>query len=293
LSNGRRLAYCGAALLALLALVAVASRAHRPGGGAGAPPSNPPTLLIHYLGAAMFILFPFGVLLVIWTLAYRRREAAVQGKTSWRRTAVTVAILLGLLAVFRFVVAGHSHGGLHLPGLFHTGGKATHGKHGAAHTPPSRAKDQGADWLAVYVLGSSVASLVVVALAAAVHRRRSGGEWDAEAELAAALDVVLKDTLEDLRGEVDPRAAVIRTYARMEQTFAAYGVPRQPAEAPLEYVARVLDQLQVSAYATGLLTKLFERAKFSTHEINSGMKVEAIEALTGLRAELEHTAEAA
>jgi hypothetical protein len=240
----------------------------------------------------MFILFPFGVLLVIWTLAYRRREAAAQGKTSWRRTAVTVAILLGLLAVFRFVVVAHTHGGLHLPGLFHSGG-AGHAKHGAAHTPSGPAKDQGSDWLALYVLGSIVASLVIVAIAAAVHRRRSGGEWDAEAKLAAALDVVLKDTLEDLRAEVDPRAAVIRTYARMEETFAAYGVPREPAEAPLEYLERVLERLQVSASAAERLTRLFARAKFSTHVIDSGMKAEAIVALTGLRAELEHTAEAA
>src|SRR5690242_2941454 len=170
MSNGRRLAYSGVALLALLALVAVASRAHRPGGGAGAPPSNPPTLLIHYLGAAMFILFPFGALLVVWSLAYRRREAAAQGKTSWRRTAVTVAITLGLLAVFRFVVITHTHSGLHLPGfgLFHGSGKAAHVKH-TKHPPPS--PSQGSDWLALYVLGSIVLSLAVVAIAAAVHRR--------------------------------------------------------------------------------------------------------------------------
>ena len=79
----------------------------------------------------------------------------------------------------------------------------------------------------------------------------------------------------------------------MEQTFAAYGVPRQPSEAPLEYLARVLDRLQVSAFAGERLTKLFARAKFSTHEIDAGMKDEAIEALSGLRVELEHPAEAA
>jgi len=291
MSNGRRLAFSGAALLALLALVAVASRAHRPGGGAGAPPEHAPTLLIHYLGAAMFILFPFGALLVVWSLAYRRREAAVQGKTSWKRTAVTVAILLGLLAGLRFFVFSHPVQGLHLPGLFHSAGKASHAKE-AAHPTPKAAK-AGSDWLAVYVLGSLVLSFAVVAVAAAVHRRRSGGEWEAEAELAVALDVVLKDTLEDLHGEVDPRSAVIRTYARMEQTFAAYGVPRQPAEAPLEYLARVLDRLQVSSSAVERLTKLFARAKFSTHAIDAGMKAEAIEALAGLRTELDHTAEAA
>src|SRR4051794_6115147 len=98
MSNGRRLAYSGAALLALLALVAVASRAHRPGGGAGAPPANPPTLLIHYVVVAMIVLFPFGALLVIWSLANRRKEAALKGKGDWRRSLVTVGIVLGLLA---------------------------------------------------------------------------------------------------------------------------------------------------------------------------------------------------
>jgi hypothetical protein len=292
MSNMRRLAISGAALLALLALVAVASRAHRPGGGAGAPPEHAPTLLIQYLVVAMIILFPFGALLVVWSLAYRRKEAALQGKTSWRRTAVTVAILLAVLASVRFFYGSFHVRGLHVFGL-NQGGKATHAKRGALHPPSRHAKSQSSDWLAVYVLGSLLVSFAVVAGAAAVHRRRSGGQWEAEAELAAALDVVLKDTLEDLHGEVEPRTAVIRTYARMEQTFAAYGVPRQPAEAPLEYLARVLDRLQVSAFAAERLTKLFARAKFSTHEIDAGMKDEAIEALSGLRVELEHPAEAA
>jgi len=291
MSNARRLAISGAALLALLALVAVASRAHRPGGGAGAPPEHAPTLLIHYLVVSMIILFPFGALLVVWSLAHRRREAALQGKTSWRRTAVTVAVLLALLASIRLFYGYFHVRALHLPGL--NSGKVKHVKPKGSPAPPKQAKGSQSDWLALYVLGSLLASFAVVAAAAAVHRRRSGGEWDAEAELAAALDVVLKDTLEDLQNELDPRTAVIRTYARMEQTFAAYGVPRQPAEAPLEYLARVLDRLQVSAFAAGRLTKLFERAKFSTHEIDAGMKDEAIEALGGLRTELEHTAEAA
>ncbi len=80
---------------------------------------------------------------------------------------------------------------------------------------------------------------------------------------------------------------MIRTYARMEKTFAAYGVPREEAEAPLEYLARVLDSLRVSAYSVRRLTQLFERAKFSPHEVDTGMKDEAIEALVGLRTELE------
>jgi hypothetical protein len=74
----------------------------------------------------------------------------------------------------------------------------------------------------------------------------------------------------------------------MEQTFAAYGVAREEAEAPLEYLARVLDRLSVSVASVRRLTQLFARARFSEHEVDTGMKDEAIEALVGLRAELEH-----
>jgi hypothetical protein len=79
----------------------------------------------------------------------------------------------------------------------------------------------------------------------------------------------------------------------MEKTFAAYGVPRRAAEAPFEYVARVLDRLAVSAYAVERLTNLFAWAKFSNHEIDAGMKDEAVAALASLRAELEDAEEAA
>ena len=99
--------------------------------------------------------------------------------------------------------------------------------------------------------------------------------------------------MEDLRAERDARRAVIRAYARMERLFGAYGVPRHPSEAPLEYLARLLGSLDVSAFSVQRLTHLFERAKFSTHEIDYGMKDEAIEALAGLRGELTEEPKAA
>jgi hypothetical protein len=134
---------------------------------------------------------------------------------------------------------------------------------------------------------------LVLVVGAIVMRRRWSEELSAEATLAAALDEIVKDTLEDLHEDRDPRRAVIRAYARMEKTFAAYGVPRQAAEAPFEYVARVLDGLAVSAYEVERLTNLFAWAKFSNHEIDAGMKNEAVAALASLRAELEDAEEAA
>lgn len=148
----------------------------------------------------------------------------------------------------------------------------------------------GFTWLTIVVLASA-ALLIVIVFAALTRRRRD--ELEPEIPLATALDDLLLDTLEDLRSERDPRRAVIRAYARTEKTFAAYGVPRQEHETPLEYVGRVLDSLTVSGYAVRRLVQLFERAKFSTHEIDLAMKDEAIDALEDLRTQLQPRQEAA
>ena len=63
-------------------------------------------------------------------------------------------------------------------------------------------------------------------------------------ELALLLADVVEETLDDLRAERDPRKAVIAAYARLERALAAYGLPRRPSEAPEEYVARILGDLE-------------------------------------------------
>jgi hypothetical protein len=113
-----------------------------------------------------------------------------------------------------------------------------------------------------------------------------GDDWEQEAALSAALGEVLADTLDDLRAEQSPRRAVIRAFARMEKTFAAHRVERDPSETPREYVERALDRLGVSSASVRQLTNLYERAKFSRLEIDETMKADAIDALAGLRAEL-------
>jgi Domain of unknown function (DUF4129) len=289
-SGARRLLWSGIVLMALLALVAVASRAHRPGGGSGAEAGHAPTLIGDYLATIALIVVPIGSVLVVWGLTQRRRLAAIEGKTNWRRTLITFAVLSLLLGVGVFV--SDRHGGL----FRRTSQETTPASTVPAKPVPAKRGKQAKpapvhqahfEWLPVLVLGSVVLGLVVSIGTAAVLRRREGEAVDEEAALAAALKDVLADSLDDLRAERDPRRAVIRTYARMEKTFAAYGVPREDAEAPLEYLARVLDSLRVSAYSVRRLTQLFERAKFSPHEVDTGMKDDAIEALVGLRTELE------
>ena len=125
--------------------------------------------------------------------------------------------------------------------------------------------------------------LVVRRTGAQAGARRARSREDRLAtELAAAVD----ESLDDLRAEPDPRRAVIAAYARLERVLAAHRLPRRPAEAPLEYLARMLDDLSVSPEAARRLTDLFERAKFSQHAVGTEMKEEAISALETVRDDL-------
>ena len=119
-----------------------------------------------------------------------------------------------------------------------------------------------------------------------VRRRPLAPLSDGES-VADALSEVAAASIEDLRREGDPRRAVIAAYANMERVLAQHGLPRRRAEAPFEYLARILRQLEVSEASVRRLTELFEYAKFSTHEIDSGMKEQAIEAFAALRDELQ------
>jgi hypothetical protein len=136
------------------------------------------------------------------------------------------------------------------------------------------------DWpivLAVFgvaLLGFATAARMLV---------RSNKHVRREVEAREALASILEDTLDDLRAEADPRKAVIAAYSRMERSLAYYGLPRHSFEAPHEYLARVLAELDVAGPPARKLTRLFERAKFSEHTIDLGMKEEAIDAVSALR----------
>lgn len=293
MSGARKLLLSGAALTALLAFVAIASHAHRPGGGSGGGSAHSPTLVGDYLATIALIIMPIGAVLVVWGLANRRKQAALTGRTSWRRNLIAAGVISALLIVL-VVTAENRQGRARRPAVGPTQGAILGAPLGAKGprkavkddtVPPHRPRWQ---WLPVLVLGSLLLGIVVTTAAAVAHGRRNREALNEEAQLARALGEVLSDSLDDLRAERDPRKAVIRAYARMEQTFAAYGVPREKHETPLEYVARVLDSLRVSSFAVRRLVQLFERAKFSPHAIEPSMKDDAIEALAGLRAELEY-----
>jgi hypothetical protein len=101
-------------------------------------------------------------------------------------------------------------------------------------------------------------------------------------ELVSALSL----GLEDLRHIASPRAAVIACYSRLQMLAGSMEAHRD-TDTPAELMERLVEGYDVNTFDLSVLTSLFERAKFSTHEIDEGMRGEALRALTDVRAQLE------
>jgi hypothetical protein len=270
-------------LLGLVGVVAIAAAGRAPAGGESRPSGHAPTLLVDYISTIALLFVPVGVILIIWAaFARRQRQQAGIGKRGRGRTLVTVVlvvIVLGGAAVLRSQLSTFNRRSANTS----TAPGQTTTKKGASSksSPTPQAHFR---WLPLVILGSLVVAFGGAAGYVA-YRRRYGTL--PEGPTAAEVSAVLTETLDDLYREPDPRKAVIAAYAKMERSLAVRGMPREPSEAPLEYLERILDYVQASSHSVRRLTKLFGRARFSPHEIDGRMKDDAIKALTGLRAELE------
>jgi Domain of unknown function (DUF4129) len=269
-----------AVLIGLVGVVAIAATGRAPARGESSPNGHPPTLLIDYLSTIAVLFVPAGVILVVWAAFMRRMQRArgveMGKRVPWVRFGIVMAIFLAIFVYTRTHYGGQS--GPRTPTVATPTASSSQAKN-----QPDEVKPQF-QWLLIVVLGSLAVAFVGVAGILVLRRR---GQSLPPRPMAVVLSEVLSETLDDLRAEPDPRKAVIGAYARMERTLAARGVPREAFEAPLEYLARVLELVQVSSHSILRLTGLFERARFSPHEIDATMKDDAIDALVGLRTELE------
>jgi hypothetical protein len=284
--RSRRGAAAVAGLLGLLAVVALAAGGRGPGGGRSEPAASAPTLLLDYLTTLAALVFVAGGAALFVALVLRRLYEPEPQTESFERRTIRSLVRAAVVVALVVVVMTQ---GLRLFG-------PDDGRQPAAPVPPTPAASAGGEqpgggryeprfqWLPVLVVAVLVAGIAGVATVAAVRRRR---RVLAEAPVTEALSDVLAESLDDLESERDPRRAVIRAYAQMERVFAARGLPRRESEAPAEYLARLLDAAGVSSSSVRRLTSLFARARFSTHEVDVRMKRDAIEALGGLRAEIE------
>jgi hypothetical protein len=159
---------------------------------------------------------------------------------------------------------------------------------GPGNEPAAEPDDGG------FAIGLAVVAVTTLVVVLALRRRRTGARADRSADhadLAGEVGAVLDDVIARLRGEGDPRQAVITAYARMEDVFARHGLPRRPSEAPLEFLARALEHVS-RPDAVASLTDLFERAMFSTEPFDRARQDEAIDALVVVRDDIGRLAAA-
>ena len=271
-----------AGLLGLLALVAFAAAGHAPAGGTSRPSASTPSVLKDYIATIALLLIPAGAFLIFYAAFLKRAYADVPLKSAnfpFRATPRPFAYIVVFFVVLAIAVHwGHPRniggGGGGAPPPVSAGGKSG---------PGQQQYDPHFQWLPMLVLGSIIVGIVGSMMLLTWRRRQEDDEPDA---MRVTVAEVLAETLEDLERERDPRKAVIGAYAKMERTLAAKGFPREESEAPDEYLGRILAVVGASGHSVRRLTRLFERARFSEHEIDSGMKEDAIDSLTGLRAEL-------
>lgn len=282
-SRSTRLVVVGIVLTVLLGIVAFASRGHVSPAGSGAHNRAASQVLVNVVFTLWALAMIAGTFLLLYALSLKRSARGAQEKFRLR-PLITVFFALGALAL---IVIGVSRFGGNNWRHNQPLARATHGGDKLTAAERARRLKQPESPSFEWTLAIGLIALIAgVGLTAFLRSKRRRSRLVGEITLFQELSDLLDETLDDLRNEADPRRAVIAAYARMERILAVHGLPRRPSEAPLEYMARVLTELHVTEPAVSRLTNLFERAKFSQHEIGPEMKEEAIEALVSLREDI-------
>ena len=268
-------------LIGLLIVVALAARGGHPSGNGHFVSRAVPATLQDSLVTLLAIAYVVAIVAVI-VLFFKQRPLQAPRESRWLRNYITVlvvmlvATLLGSWAIRHAHFRGNDAKPAQVTGQARPQDRLT-------RLPPGATKPAHFQWpLALGLLGLVIVGGVLVY----IRERRSPSPLREGGGLEAELARAVETTIDELRRERDARRAVIAAYANMERVLAAHGLARGPAEAPLEYLARVLRTLHVRKSAVESLTRLFEYAKFSRHDIDAAMKDEAIGALVAVRDDL-------
>jgi hypothetical protein len=269
-----------AGVLALVGVVAVAATGSTRI-GSGETRVSAVDRLLDVVISLLFVALLVGAALFVYALTRRQEMAEEYAK---RRRGISSGLVLVFVLLLIAIVARRftrltAHSGEGTTGR--TAPSAGFTQSGSP--PPEHTYQPNFAWLPVLVV-LLLAALGATALLLAERRR--GSQAEERVTISEAVADVLAETLDDLLWETDPRRAVIAAYARLERVLAAHGLRRRAAETPEEYLTRALGLLDVGARSLRRLTDLFTLAKFSQHEVDEGMRQEAIAALSQVRDEL-------
>ncbi len=129
-----------------------------------------------------------------------------------------------------------------------------------------------------------VAVALAVVAVVAIWRRAAVIEDRGEVASNDVVEDAATEALVELRLGDDPRSAVLRAYAAMEQVLANAGWERRTWEAPGEYLSRVAPRIGSGSTAGLTLTRVFEVARFGRRAISEADRAAAEEALIEVRA---------
>jgi phosphatidylglycerophosphate synthase len=246
-----------------------------PGRGAG-----PSAAFFDYVATTLVLFAAAVVVVVAWVMRGDRAGGGPPRRGKWNFLSQMVivggAILLAELLMHSKFEQRIRNLGRPLPGQ-------------QQQVPPTTAPKTPTDLRNAQLRWDEIAIVLAIVLAVGAYFWFTRPARKPLRELARRRDRLsraLDDSLDDLRNDPDVRRAIIAAYARMERALGAAGVPRRAAEAPFEYLSRALVELDASRDAAEHLTDLFERAKFSHHQLGEPMRNEAIDALVAVRADL-------
>ena len=269
-------------ILGLLALVAMAARNGHPTTNGGVSSHGIPNTVQDYFVTLLAIVYVVSVVAIVLGL-FTNRHKWHEPKSRWLLNFALVVLLMAIATGVGYFAMTHTK----------LGDRAQKTQAQAQGNGTNRPRGLGRDAVVVrqadfqWPLLAGVAGLVLLGgVWFYVRRRRAPLEADSRS-LEDDLVATLETTIDDLRRERDPRRAVIAAYAQMERTLARHDLSRVRSEAPFEYLARILRDLDVRDDAVRDLTQLFEYAKFSRHEIDGAMKEKAIVALVAIRDDLQ------
>ncbi len=138
-------------------------------------------------------------------------------------------------------------------------------------------------WLLVPV---AVTFAILTPAAVVIRRRRLKRDDATHAGETSAFGLAVRASIVALESERDPRTAILRAYARMEQAFRHVEIVRSGDETASEFLARTTRRLPVSAGAAAALTERFEEVRFSTHVITEADREQALASLQQVEQEL-------
>lgn len=274
-------------VLGLLLVVALAARGGHPNGSGRISQREVPYAVQNGLVTIVAVVYIVAVVALL-IAAFHYRHQWQEPKSHWLRNILAVMVVMATVVFAYWAIAGRPGSRQADEARIHVGQRPK--PQTPVHVTPRPTRRATFDWW----LASSLAGILLIGGTIVYFRLRTPRHApverrSVEEELVETVEISIADLLR----EPDARRAVIAAYAAMERTLASHGLPRRRSETPLEYLARMLRELEVRESAVSSLTRLFEVAKFSDHEIDASMRDEAVAALRAVRDDLRVEVEAA